>query len=546
MVEKMETPLLTERKLGYAGGMWIAFRLILVFIATVYRLSGFRLRKLTFTQRANGLLVHERIRTLRGGGKLIELAIPIRTKVFFKITPESRWTRLCKRLGLGNELQVGVPEFDDFFYVASDHPAFLVSLRDRPGFRTALLKMRDLGFQDVYSDGRGILYWRSNRIASETAESESGASDECFSLIQSVKETLEDHQISFAQIDPFHRAIAVFELTVFAVLSYGVAAYLEMHVDRGLPSLDPLKLLPLAGVAMAGVIGAWFLVVGFVLRKSARVPLLLSEIFMFAIFGGAIGGFQLVSDLNRVLDRSPVRVTQSRVLEKYSEVQRTAKRRKNYYLRLRFKENPDRLPLRLPVALWDYFKTTQGEGVEIRVRDGFFKARYIEEIRAIPAPLDIPAKDGGGQSETVPSGAPPVIAEARAREIASWRADPLPPIGPGHVSWAEQKYFSGSYRQREPMIGGKRNGLGRYWHENGQLYAEIPWVNDQKHGCFQLYRSDGTLDQSLRYREGQPHGLLSWHDTSGRPERRVLYDRGNPLPVSPELLNKLASEQRCP
>ena len=183
------------------------------------------------------------------------------------------------------------------------------------------------------------------------------------------------------------------------------------------------------------------------------------------------------------------------------------------------------------------FSFVENQGVEFRIRQGYFNQPYIEEVISIPAPAEIQLHAKGDSQTQIPA--------SSYREVAGWKIS-LPKFEAHTGSWAEERYSSGAFRQRDPLVDGKKSGLARYWHENGVLYGEIPWRNDQKHGCFKLYRSDGSLEQALSYRDGKPHGFFSWYDPSGKLFARELYQDGGQLRLDQATLEKLYHLRGCP
>ena len=59
--------------------------------------------------------------------------------------------------------------------------------------------------------------------------------------------------------------------------------------------------------------------------------------------------------------------------------------------------------------------------------------------------------------------------------------------------------------------GGKRHGLSREWHENGQLYTEQTYNNGKRYGLYRHWTTEGQLYLEETYKNGQRHGLtLAW------------------------------------
>jgi hypothetical protein len=515
--------------------MWVLFRFSLVVFALLYRWFSPRWKEFGFrTDRFGKLYV--RVRESKNKKTTVaEHRISTECKFFFRLKGESRWTRFCKRIGLGVEFQVGAPGFDEAFYVASDHPAFLFGLKDDPDLQARLLELKSLGFTEVLSTGTGELQFTLERTPSQKVTS-TVTEEELGQKFDGVRTRIENLRIHPHLFDRWILPILLFETAMWGLGAYGAGSYLHIQFDGGQSLLNPWGVWSF-GLSVALVILAlWLFIVGILLRKSSRVPLLVVDLFFYLFVGIVFGGYQSIADLNLLLDRSEAVATQARITKRYSRTSGSGKnRRTSHYLELQFGRNPENLPDHLRVSSWNYYKLTEGQGVEFQVRQGGLGFAYIEDMIPVPPPVEL-------VSSPTPK---PLPAPGVIRELISWSLPALPLFGEGVQTWAEVKYGSGKYRQREPLVNGLREGRARYWYENGQLYAEIPWVGDQKHGCFVLHRPDATVEQVLSYRNGKPHGLLSWHDASGVVIRRALYQDGVELGVPQAELKAQESQSPC-
>ncbi|RDX34199.1 hypothetical protein DZA35_01545 [Arcobacter sp. HD9-500m-PIT-SAG03] len=50
----------------------------------------------------------------------------------------------------------------------------------------------------------------------------------------------------------------------------------------------------------------------------------------------------------------------------------------------------------------------------------------------------------------------------------------------------------------------KRNGIEKHYNENGILYSETMYSNDEKHGFQKTFAEDGSLVSSSNYKNGRP------------------------------------------
>ncbi len=509
--------------------MWILLRISFVVFAILYRFWDLRNKTLLFTKERFGPL---EIRTHTSTQRKVtttEYRVSTDCRIYFRLSGESKWTRFCKRIGLGVEFQVGDPEFDEAFYLASDHPVFLSSLREDPALRTWFLELKKMGFTEIVSTGTGDL--RLMRKRGPVLDPDFGE------RLLKVRERVEEFRFNPLLIDRWFLPILIFETVVWAIGAYGSGSLIHLRLDDSQSVIRPWEIWALGSTVALLVLAAWMFVVGILLRRSARAPMLVVDLFFFMLVSVFFAGFQGIADVNRILDRSSPESYSALILKRYSKTNGSGKNRTtSHYLELRFGRNPESIPDTLRVSSWDYFKLTTGQGVEIRVRKGGLGFAYIDDLIPTPPPVFPANKD---------LHRPPVLSEGQIRSLVTWTAPPSPAFGVGVQAWSEVKYASGAYRQREPLVNGVREGLARYWHENGQLYSEIPWVRDQKHGCFILYRPDGTVEQVLSYQNGKPHGLLTWQDATGVTNRRVLYQDGLPVEASETVLKEHESLRPC-
>ena len=76
----------------------------------------------------------------------------------------------------------------------------------------------------------------------------------------------------------------------------------------------------------------------------------------------------------------------------------------------------------------------------------------------------------------------------------------------------ERTPYTGNVRprilKRKTASGGfvfkrKRDGVARYWHENGFLKLEEQWFDGKEDGLFREWNEEGQLLKALRYKQGE-------------------------------------------
>lgn len=73
---------------------------------------------------------------------------------------------------------------------------------------------------------------------------------------------------------------------------------------------------------------------------------------------------------------------------------------------------------------------------------------------------------------------------------------------------------------------GRRSGLSREWHENGQPKSRVIYRADAMDGEFQSWHDNGVEELSCRYRKGALHGAWRRTRADGTPELACAYADG--------------------
>lgn len=110
----------------------------------------------------------------------------------------------------------------------------------------------------------------------------------------------------------------------------------------------------------------------------------------------------------------------------------------------------------------------------------------------------------------------------------AWQGEPTKNEG---AEFREEKWLNSQQKSKEPIVHGQINGMAKYWHSNGQIYAEIPFKDGKKNGKFKLFRENGSLDQELSYKNGILHGISRWFDERGSLKQEALYINGQQTEV---------------
>lgn len=68
---------------------------------------------------------------------------------------------------------------------------------------------------------------------------------------------------------------------------------------------------------------------------------------------------------------------------------------------------------------------------------------------------------------------------------------------------ATENFKNGKPRAEASFLKGKRDGVVRYWHENGFLKLEEQWFDGKEDGLFREWNKEGQLLKALRYKQGE-------------------------------------------
>jgi hypothetical protein len=94
-------------------------------------------------------------------------------------------------------------------------------------------------------------------------------------------------------------------------------------------------------------------------------------------------------------------------------------------------------------------------------------------------------------------------------------------------------YAKGTFKNQDSIVigssgipTGDREGLWRFWHENGQLIIEKNYVNGNLEGLYRSWHENGQLQEEGNYLNGEREGLHRfWHE-NGQLEQEGNYLNG--------------------
>ena len=75
-------------------------------------------------------------------------------------------------------------------------------------------------------------------------------------------------------------------------------------------------------------------------------------------------------------------------------------------------------------------------------------------------------------------------------------------------------------------INGKKDGVWKYWHENGQLGYEVFYKDGKKDGVQKAWHDNGQLEYEYCYKDGKRDGVGKWLDENGQLGYEDCYKDG--------------------
>jgi hypothetical protein len=319
--------------------VWIAIRLVLALIGFAIR----RLRRGSLPASAfpiDGVpyfeTIHRNKQAITGFTIGMERASP----TWIRLHAESRIDRLCKRVGIANELQTGDTRFDDTIYITCDHPHVHDVLRESKELRDAILAAFDAGYRWIRFDGVTVRMQR--HVRSEPSPQDR----KLLTDVWRAAATLAGEPPS-RLADPFLWKALVVEGVIWGILGYAIGAFIESrvhHEDYHLWHAQVVKTgLVVAVVSfllLVGVIALW-------MRGSSRGHRVIVESAIVLLLGLPITAIQLVGDTNRALDSAPALHAERR-LERCEQRKHRTKQSYYYTYHLWLVETPELAGPRVP------------------------------------------------------------------------------------------------------------------------------------------------------------------------------------------------------
>lgn len=98
---------------------------------------------------------------------------------------------------------------------------------------------------------------------------------------------------------------------------------------------------------------------------------------------------------------------------------------------------------------------------------------------------------------------------------------PLTMDDEGYTGKYEKRYDNGRLRIQGNMVNGKREGLWKYFYDNGMLWSKGYYQDDLQHGMSSVYFRSGILRMQGEYANGENIGVWSFWNEEGELIKKV-------------------------
>jgi hypothetical protein len=302
------------------------------------------------------------------------IMIPCTSSGAFSITPETKFDRFFKKLGVCVEIATHDPGFDDAFYINTNTIPFTRSFLEKSENRRSIQALFQLGFNYLKHDGQNLtITWRNfprrTQMEVETMEkavallAEQGGSLAKITTYEMPEPSTWKLKRLFAFAFPILLAV-----TGIAAMIIGLSKYKPL--DQGKVFVDSLKFsLPLL------VLFTWFSIRLLKGRSSSHRELI--AVFFIALFAFPLAVFGYRSFLNGALDDGLPAVHQVIVLNKYYS---KSKNNYTYYAIVNSWRKPESTEkLRISKSFYNYLQPGSST-ITITTKPGKFGFEWVVEL----------------------------------------------------------------------------------------------------------------------------------------------------------------------
>jgi len=305
--------------------------------------------------------------------------IPLKARGYLWIGKETRYDRICKKLGLSTEVEVGIEEFDQNYFIATSHPRFIQTFLLNSTHQEHLNSLFSNGYDELLFDGKKL---QARYSEYRRAIPDSG-------------------NLQIHTAEPLLRAIGQHLPECFfgsSTFNYHITKWLNQWGGRVGFSLLILSLiigaLLSAAVTAIDKSGLFRFSIGYlaIFLTALLLPLILYlrshpirgskllKLILFPLPGLLVLSFGLLGLTNQILDPGPASSYTLQVIDKHSK---RNENRTSYYIKVVSWHNPGET-VTLPVHEPAYRRLEpKSSTIELIIGDGFFGFEWFSGYRVL-------------------------------------------------------------------------------------------------------------------------------------------------------------------
>jgi hypothetical protein len=362
--------------------MWVLFKLGVVALAFlsrwVWRLAGRMSRE---TIKVDGVTFFiSQSKTKNGVVVSTSIGLKIDSSLHFRITPESRWDALFKRLGFAHEIQTADELFDLQFYISSDCSAFQRMVIGKLAVRKHLSRLMSHTGATISYDGSTLWLTAFGDLRQEVRK----ISTHLIGISNFINE-FDRSQLAWWKQSGNLKIITI-EAVIWSCAAYAALSLTEWALFKGDVHVNPY-LLAFTGT-LAGIFATalfCFAVLAWMGRSSRSHRLFLESAFVLTI-SMPFAGTQAVIDLNTGLRQPEAVVTEVALSQVYRTEHRGRRGRRYYRYHADLIRTPDldkRIPDSVELSFETYRNLNGSTRARIALRDGALGFAWIESIEPV-------------------------------------------------------------------------------------------------------------------------------------------------------------------
>ncbi len=298
----------------------------------------------------------------------------------FRIKRETGWDRFAKAVGLSVEQCFSDPEFDEAFYVVSDHPALAKELAEVAPFRAVIKALfRDSNLIKLTCEGQHLVGQYKVKSGEPSGQYWAPAHTRIIvSALHEIADTLSSLPNTGTTRDPHVWKAAFLVSLASGVLIVGALEMFRLaSIHRVDPLLESWPMVRDSALFSLALLAAWLVFTAAWLRGSSHAHIVMGEVLVSGGLGLLLGSYVFARDLNCEWDDASATIYQVQVTAKH--LHRHRKSPDTYS----FSIQPSvlaLLPASIDVTYRDYVRYNENDLLELHVKPGLMGYPWVSKI----------------------------------------------------------------------------------------------------------------------------------------------------------------------